>query len=289
MVSIRHNASHWRTYIACGGLGLAFFLAIFIYDPPAHAQSAAKTHSHSESRQNGPQKPFWQQTESDPTAIFTLILAFCTGVLAFASLLQIRYLVKAERIANKTAEAALETAKATQTQAIHLKASIDHAQTSAIAAAKQADLASRGFILLHRPRLRIRRIYTNEIAPNEKIVITIELSNIGDTNATIINMGADIFFSGTKFSVDPENGNFAPIPPGYQADFGIVITRKYSIDQIKSVLYDGVPMKLIGYIHYSDDIGVIRMTSFSRVFNVALGRFVNVAPEDTQSDREYEN
>ena len=47
--------------------------------------------------------------------------------------------------------------------------------------------------------------------------------------------------------------------------------------------------RLLGIINYTDDNGIMRSTSFMRVYNRAMGRFVKVTEYDPDSDRDFEN
>ncbi len=47
--------------------------------------------------------------------------------------------------------------------------------------------------------------------------------------------------------------------------------------------------RLLGIVNYTDDNGVMRSTSFMRVYNRAMSRFVKVTEYDPDYDREFEN
>lgn len=50
-----------------------------------------------------PPEPFWERTITDPVAAYTGVLAVLTGILASVSVVQIRFLTRADKLAAKTA------------------------------------------------------------------------------------------------------------------------------------------------------------------------------------------
>src|ERR1700719_4104803 len=56
------------------------------------------------------------------------------------------------------------------------------------------DLARAEFISTHRPKIRLRRITPiGKLLPNTRTNLTIEAANIGDSKATITEIGFDIY------------------------------------------------------------------------------------------------
>jgi hypothetical protein len=78
-------------------------------DEPEQQQYSEKYESSQEKREQS--KSFWQRTTEDPIAFFTLWLAIFTMILSAVAVIQIKFLVRAEGIATKTAQAAKDSAE----------------------------------------------------------------------------------------------------------------------------------------------------------------------------------
>src|SRR5207302_628079 len=70
------------------------------------------------------------------------------------------------------------------------------------------ELGNKEFIATHRPKIRLRRIRPIiPLKPNEPAEALIEAANIGDTKATIFEIGVDIYFADQPFNARP-----VPVP-----------------------------------------------------------------------------
>jgi hypothetical protein len=109
--------------------GAAFALLALIYlaafagyklssGPPC--QPSDQTHSHCPNQKptkNDPISRFIEWSTNDPVAFFTFILAIFTGALVVISSIQIRFLIKADRTASISANAARDAAEAARDSA----------------------------------------------------------------------------------------------------------------------------------------------------------------------------
>ena len=151
------------------------------------------------------------------------------------------------------------------------------------------DLARAEFISTHRPKIRLRRI--KPILPlkaSECVEALIEAANIGDTKATIFEIGVDIYIANQPFNARP-----APIPilmvePGKQANINVRGGQRLTQSQIAN-LGTGQRLRILGIINYRDDNGTIRTTSFARQYEPNLSRFLDVPSGDPDEDLNYEN
>src|SRR3984893_11467849 len=76
---------------------------------------------------------------------------------------------------------------------------------------KTVDLARAEFISTHRPKIRIRRISPiGKLLPNTRTNLTIEAANIGDSKATITEIGFDIYIEGQQFNATAALSKFQP-------------------------------------------------------------------------------
>lgn len=151
------------------------------------------------------------------------------------------------------------------------------------------DLARKEFISTHRPKLRIRRIFPlAPFAENEVPRLRLLAANIGDTKASIIEYGWEIY---TDRDYTPAA---TPIPRGA---WEVPAGKQISIDFTGATVLDFVTASnardgwiyIVGVINYADDEGVVRTTAFARRFSSDRGRFVPLDDDQKESDREYEN
>ena len=153
-----------------------------------------------------------------------------------------------------------------------------------------AELARKEFISTHRPQIRIRRIFPiTPFAANAAPQIRILAANIGTTDATVFEIGWDIY---TDMDAIPEatpTPNPAPwkIPPGKQASIDIVAPNPLTGEQAAYAREGWI--FIVGIINYWDDQGAVRATSFARQFSTRRNRFIPVDDLHRESDREYEN
>lgn len=153
------------------------------------------------------------------------------------------------------------------------------------------DLARQEFVASHRPKLRIRRITPNRpFLFGVPISIVIEVANIGDTQATIFEVGIDVYANGSDFDAAPRpQPSGPPVPAGKEARMTTTVRQSLSKAQIDAIELGTLELRLLGVINYRDDNGTIRATSFARLYDRTLRRFIKVSEDDQEADREYEN
>jgi hypothetical protein len=165
------------------------------------------------------------------------------------------------------------------------------------------EIAQKEFIASHRAKMRIRRITVvrppdipNEaglpirpLFPDHRVSVRIEAANIGDTQANVYEMGIDVYTPGPFNAAPQPYPGIPPVLPGQEVQMTASGARPISEAEIDAVEAGALELRLLGIINYRDDNGVIRSTSFARVYSRALGRFVKVADDDPEADREFEN
>jgi hypothetical protein len=153
----------------------------------------------------------------------------------------------------------------------------------------QIRLSRREFLSTHRPKLRIRRIFLRDpLAINQVIQIRMLVVNVGDTDATLDELGLAAYVGDAQVAAEPTPyPTQRPIPPGNQA---IIDWNGPVYSVIDSAhLAQGGWLHALGVINYRDDIQIIRTTAFARRYVPSLRRFVPVPANHPESDREYED
>jgi hypothetical protein len=152
-------------------------------------------------------------------------------------------------------------------------------------------VANMEFASTHRPRITLRRIKPIlPFKPNSPAEALIEAVNVGDTNATIFEIGVVIYIANQPFNPRPAPVPIVVIKPGIQSNLNVKGQRQISQSQIANLGASTGPwMRMIGVINYKDDNGAIRTTSFARYYSTTLNRFVEVPADDSDEDLEYEN
>jgi hypothetical protein len=156
---------------------------------------------------------------------------------------------------------------------------------------KSIDLARQEFIAAHRPKLRMRRVsLIRPFLPDTHINIRFEAANIGDSQATVVELGFDAYIEGTLFNAAPRPPPIAidPVPPGRELHM-TGTGRAFAEAEIDAIEIGASVLRLLGIINYRDDNNVLRSTSFSRIYEPTTGRFAKVADTDAEADREFEN
>jgi hypothetical protein len=152
----------------------------------------------------------------------------------------------------------------------------------------QIRLARTEFISTHRPRLRVRRITVIQpIVPNQRCGANIEIANIGDTKATIVEFGIDIYGESYPFSAVPTAQQIV-VKAGAQVNFAVV-GQILTQDRIHAIAEGMEKLRVLGIANYRDDNGVMRSTSFARVYDPGVRWFVKIPPGDQEADREFED
>jgi hypothetical protein len=295
-------------------LGLAFFLGLGAFGiwtemSSQHKLEAQAPHS---SREKA-------KTEVDPRtseeriADYTLWLERFTGLLALVSFVQIAFLLRADKMTRIAAGAAEKAANAAIAQSVEMGKMTDLAEKQMLLAGRQADitekqhgLARHQFFVLHRPRIRIAYIKIGPLQAGLHPTAEIWAINVGDSDAQIVEMGADIFprrigvaglaIIGAAATPYPD---VSRVPPGQQATLqvrgGLPLTQQ-TIDGIHGKPVPGVAIGVVrttelcavGTLHYLDNNGTRRFTSFFRIYNPARLRFMRARKNDEYAEWDYE-
>ncbi|WP_158754944.1 hypothetical protein [Dyella sp. S184] len=157
---------------------------------------------------------------------------------------------------------------------------------------RQIKLSREEFAASHRPKIRIRRIDNMVFAIDQPITATIQVSNVGETNAKIFSVGIDIFFryppgGAEEFDATP-NTLIQVVPPGMGASIDVKCRnlKNIEVEQFKAGIYE---LCALGHIAYEDGAGIKRNTSFFRIYDRTSSRFVAAPNDPRQGDREYED
>jgi hypothetical protein len=107
MVSLGRAKGAWG-YIAAAGIGLLLLGASPVAPAPngQAARACAQTYSKCAAPKQEPPEGFWQRSATDPVAAYTGVLAVLTGILAVVAVVQIRFLIKADKLAARSANTA---------------------------------------------------------------------------------------------------------------------------------------------------------------------------------------
>jgi hypothetical protein len=152
---------------------------------------------------------------------------------------------------------------------------------AADAALAQAKIQTKTLTLQFRPRLRVRRIFTD--GGNVPQSVTVLIANVGSSDAHIIGGKAVVY---NKANWDEGSGDElagleiypSVVKPGEEltvavitiddhAKFAWAVTSSNSADLVRCQ----------GNIRYADDAGVIRKTSFSRNYKRSTTNFTDIA------------
>jgi hypothetical protein len=105
-------------YLAiCSAVAFAICLIVLMFfygSPSATPQPPQQQHAEENKavkNQGEAEKPFWEKATTDPVAAFTLFLVIFTAVLCAVGVIQLNMLTRAETVAEKTAQAAKDSAE----------------------------------------------------------------------------------------------------------------------------------------------------------------------------------
>jgi hypothetical protein len=218
--------------------------------PPQHQVTASTTKSAEPStRKQEPAKSLWQRTRSDPVAFYTFVLAIFTGLLVIVSAIQGGFLLRADRTARITANAAL---------------------IGANAARDQADISRDAFVRLERAFVTVPRDRMTMYEDKGFRQMQYSPYNFGKVPATILEVGA-IFTAEDK---PPQNRNYR----SGDREFTIYPEQAFPMKTLQAeqagVGPIGTPLMLFffGYVRYSD-MHKVRQAGFSFLFDPTDGKW----------------
>ncbi len=119
------------------GFVVCLFVLMFFYSSPSPSTETPQqqhTEKHESKNDRGEtNKSIWERARTDPVAFFTLWLVVFTAVLSSVGVIQLKLLTRAETVAEKTANAAKESADAAR-DAVRLSANTAERQPRAYVA-----------------------------------------------------------------------------------------------------------------------------------------------------------
>ena len=141
------------------------------------------------------------------------------------------------------------------------------------------DLARDEFIASHRPVIVVRAVHFNTVmTPNHTIKMRFIATNTGDTEATILTVGAKIVKGQKHVPEIPgefpalntkviilKSGEFSEWT--FETDF-VVTPGDFSAIQVKSLI-----IFCVGFVQYRDSLGAGHLTGFGRQYDTERGGF----------------
>lgn len=234
--------------ILAGLIALSFAMP---HDRPANEDRGGNAQAVDAEHQG--QKTLWDRTTDDPVAFFTFVLAVFTGSLVIVTGTQIGFLIRADKTARTSADAA---------------------KAAAVASRRQAKTSAMQMASAFPPRINVRHMERGNTPGWVDIVYTI--TNDGHSPANIVD-GKLAFLSLAKEQPIPRdplaNGYALPlarfdVAPG--AAVQMTWHDDFRADPIKGQYSRAV---VVGYIDYLDGIGIQRRTGFVRVWDPNSDRF----------------
>jgi hypothetical protein len=283
--------------------------------PVAQPSCTGKNHQKDKCAVDNDPSPFriaadWAERNDKPilalTAIGALIaafiLTFVTGGLWRATK---KLATETEKLGVAEHEQSVEMRRANEIA----ERNFDLAEKQFLLAGRQCDLAEKEvgirrseFFATHRPRIRVGYIRIGPLIAGTPPSVEIWALNIGDGDAEITELGADIFVRridtpGTAvFGATPAPyPGIPPVAPGGQANINVAggrILRQEEIDGINGAPnMDRAPwlhLCALGTIHYLDTNRTRRITSFFRIYNPDRLRFMGAPEDDEYAEWDYE-
>lgn len=130
-------------YLALGSaivFAVCLIALMFFYASPSTAPESPKQQYSEEHRalqhKSEAEKPFWEKATTDPVAAFTLFLVIFTAVLSGVGVIQLRLLLRAETVAERSANAAKDGADAAKKSADVAYQTLLHTQRAVIVVSK---------------------------------------------------------------------------------------------------------------------------------------------------------
>ena len=164
------------------------------------------------------------------------------------------------------------------------------------------DISRAEFIVTHRPRLRIRRIwpvgkttFLNNTGTNIRIIV----ANIREAEARVTQLTTNMVFERDKtrrgfFQADTTTSQYGDKPIVVMRGKQAIIDATATLD-INPIIYDHnargrqYEAIAIGVVEYEDALGGKYLTGFSRLYDPDSNRFQVVPKDDPEADREYED
>ena len=213
-------------------------------------------------------KSLWAWITHDATGVFTIVLCVVTSVLAFATY----------GLYRSTAELARDSREAS---------------AKALTASTEAtNLARQQFLAGYRPRLRVRRTELVPLRQGRAITVTIEVANIGGSDAEILHAGVNVTVQRT--SEETSRAILQHLPTALEGEARAEPTKLVAgayveFRFITNLIYDesmaipsrgGFRLRFRGSVRYRDLAGTERRTRFDRRYDLETNRYVPTEDPD---------
>ena len=221
--------------------------------PPAHGQTSSERHHDAEDKNTDekPNESFWQRTTNDPVAAFTACLTLFTAVLATVSIVQFYYIIRSDRTARITAEAAKRSADSLiNLERPWMVASIEEAMLDKfIETAKENQLTD--------PEVRITFLTRAGALPS------------------FVDFTQKASFRITQNLPVAENSILSPrarnVRPGEDISFPIGVGLVFNTGDKERIMSGDFVIWFFGHLEYFDVFGERRMTYFCCDHNMGMG------------------
>ncbi len=176
--------------------------------------------------------------------------------------------------------------------AVYARRAAGQTKRAADEADKAFKMASDAFVATHRPRIHLRRAFNVSLV-DERIPVTLEIANRGESGAVIKEIGVDLFaryLDGRRYafqllpSLRPEMA-----PPGKSVLMNLFGGSILS-NEDRAAIKDGqAKLCLIALINYEDLNGLGRSAGVFRLFDPEKRRFFRPAEDDELAEWDYED
>lgn len=193
-----------------------------------------------------------ESESSSKIATYTLWLTIFTGVLALVGIVQFFFLIRADKTARTSADAA--------------KISADNAKAT-------TELARKEFLSTNRPRIRVKHLWiTQGISNKGPLSVTLVMVNRGDTYAEVNELRIGFYLTGGEGAIADKFLEARPrIPASLSVNSGLTIELQNMdgglelTDQQRMFARAGnMRLYCVGDIQYVDELNRPRKTAFAR-------------------------
>jgi hypothetical protein len=162
------------------GAGLAAFVGFWslaLTDSLPIPLSKPNAEKHETTKHRAEQESI-QDISAEAVAYYTKVLAWFTGVLAAVSIIQGIFLIKADKTARISADAAKLAAESAEKQMLITGRQVDIVE-------KQHGVGRLQFFAMHRPKLIVRKIRLNPWRHGDGMSVSYTIANVGRSDAII--------------------------------------------------------------------------------------------------------
>jgi hypothetical protein len=157
---------------------------------------------------------------------------------------------------------------------------------------KSVDLANKEFIAAHRPRLRLQRVSNINLWGGSSARAILEVANVGDSDARIVEVGVDLFpRSGNPgdfpYNAQPRQVDTIVIAAGKIAHVDVRGGRAISDNDLGRINDGTLQLCLLAAINYLDGSDIPRTVSAFRIYAPGKQRFLLAPDDDEFAEREF--